>query len=52
MTLIPTVSAARGCSPTARVRRPQRDRNSMIWIPITKKMTDVVIGPPKKRGTC
>ena len=25
---MPTVSAARGCSPTARVRRPQRVRNS------------------------
>ena len=42
---MPTVSAACGCSPTARVRRPQRDRNSMIWRTITKMMTDIVIGP-------
>ena len=28
---MPTVSAAFGCSPTARVRRPQRERNSRTW---------------------
>ena len=32
-TLMPTVSAATGCSPIARVRSPHRVRNSPIWIP-------------------
>ncbi len=45
MTLMPTVSAALGCSPTARVRRPQRDRNSSTCITSTMTMTDIVIGP-------
>ena len=31
-TLMPTVSAAFGCSPTARVRSPQRVRNSATSI--------------------
>ena len=39
MTSMPTVSAALGCSPTARVRRPQRDRKSMIWMKITMTIT-------------
>ena len=45
MTSMPTVSAAFGCSPTARDRRPQRDRNSQIWNPMTMKITEIVIGP-------
>ncbi len=35
LTLMPTVSAALGCSPTDRTRKPQRDLNSMIWNTIT-----------------
>ena len=42
---MPTVSAARGCSPTARVRRPQRDRNRRIWKTITMNSSEIVIGP-------
>ena len=42
---MPTVSAARGCSPTARVRRPQRDRNSQIWVPTMITIADIAIGP-------
>ena len=42
---MPTVSAALGCSPTARVRRPQRERNSRTWKITTSTMTDMAIGP-------
>ena len=42
---MPTVSAARGCSPTARLRRPQRDRKSRIWKPMTTNSRLIVIGP-------
>ena len=42
---MPTVSAARGCSPTARLRRPQRDRNSRIWNAITTTSSEIVMGP-------
>jgi hypothetical protein len=35
-TSIPAVSAAFGCSPTARTRRPQRVRNSPTWISATR----------------
>ncbi len=45
---MPTVSAAFGCSPTARVRRPQRDRNSRIWRAITNTINDIEIGPCAK----
>ena len=45
MTSMPTVSAAFGCSPTARVRRPQRERNSKIWRTTTNKISDIEIGP-------
>ena len=31
-TRMPTVSAATGCSPTARTRSPHRVRNRPIWI--------------------
>ena len=37
---MPTVSAARGCSPTARLRRPQRVRNSAIWKTMTMTISD------------
>ena len=42
---MPTVSAARGCSPTARVRRPQRLRNSQICAPTMITSVDIAIGP-------
>src|SRR6478609_300015 len=45
MTSIPTVSAAFGCSPLARVRSPQRDRKSQTWNPMTMTSTDIAIGP-------
>ena len=45
MTSMPTVSAARGCSPTARLRSPQRVRNSAIWNAMTMTMSEMVIGP-------
>ena len=48
MTSTPTVSAARGCSPTARVRRPHRDRNRRTCRTMTKTITDIVIGPCSK----
>ena len=34
-TRMPTVSAATGCSPTARVRRPQRVRVRPTWMTIS-----------------
>src|SRR4051794_11044404 len=38
ITLMPTVSAAVGCSPTARVRRPHLVRKSATWISTTSTM--------------
>ena len=45
---MPTVSAARGCSPTARVRRPQRVRNSRICRTTTRMIAEIAIGPWSK----
>jgi hypothetical protein len=45
MTSMPTVSAALGCSPTALVLRPQRDRNSQTWRPTTMTIVVIAIGP-------
>ena len=42
---MPTVSAALGCSPTARVRRPQRDRNSSTCRTMTMMTVAMAIGP-------
>ena len=41
---VSTVSAARGCSPTARVRRPQRERKRRTWRTMTRRITDIVMG--------
>ncbi len=43
-TLIPTVSAALGCSPTARVRSPQRVRKRMKFDTITRMIANQAIG--------
>ena len=42
---MPTVSAAFGCSPTARVRRPQRDRKRKTWNTMTMTIRLIEIGP-------
>ena len=42
---MPTVSAALGCSPTDRVRRPQRDRKSITCRKITARIRLIAIGP-------
>ena len=50
MTSIPTVSAASGCSPTARVRRPQRERKSRICSTMTPISSASPIGPCPNRA--